>query len=128
LPRIRIEHRVPQAEQVCDCGCQRVEIGEVTSEQLDIVPAKIQVIRHIRKQYACDCGQCIRSYPFKTAATPAYCADTGGDATTASVNECPHSLKAKILYGGGLRLLECIRLRIQDIAFDYNKIFIRSRK
>jgi hypothetical protein len=29
------------------------------------VPAKIQVIRHIRKQYACKCGQCI-----KTAALP----------------------------------------------------------
>jgi len=41
LPRIRIEHRVPQAEQVCSCGCQRVEIGEVISEQLDIIPAKV---------------------------------------------------------------------------------------
>lgn len=30
-----------------------------------IVPARIQVIRHIRKQYACKCGQCIR-----TAALP----------------------------------------------------------
>ena len=38
----------------------------MVSEQLDIVPAKIQVIRHIRKQYACDCGHCIR-----TAALPA---------------------------------------------------------
>ena len=36
-----------------------------TSEQLDIIPAKIQVIRHIRKQYACRCGHCI-----KTAALP----------------------------------------------------------
>ncbi len=31
--------------------------------QLDIVPAKIQVLRHIRKQYACDCGQCIKTAP-----------------------------------------------------------------
>lgn len=42
------------------------EIGEVTSEQLDIVPATIRVIRHVRKRYACDCGQCI-----KTARLPA---------------------------------------------------------
>ena len=41
------------------------EIGEVTSEQLDIIPARIRVIRHIRKQYACRCGHCIR-----TAALP----------------------------------------------------------
>ncbi|MBL1261135.1 MAG: IS66 family transposase [Thiotrichaceae bacterium] len=53
LPRIRIEHRIPAAEQVCGCGCQRVEIGEVTSEQLDIIPAKVQVIVNVRKKYAC---------------------------------------------------------------------------
>ena len=53
LPRIRIEHRIPQAEQVCDCGCQRVEIGEVASEQLDVIPAKVQVIVNVRKKYAC---------------------------------------------------------------------------
>ncbi len=53
LPRIRIEHRIPEAEQVCGCGCQRVEIGEVTSEQLDIIPAKVQVIVNVRKKYAC---------------------------------------------------------------------------
>jgi len=40
----------------------------------------------------------------------------------------PHALMAKILYGGGLRLMECIRLRIQDIDFGYNKIFIRGGK
>ena len=34
-------------------GCQRKKIGEETSEQLDIIPAKIQVIRHIRPKYAC---------------------------------------------------------------------------
>ncbi len=53
LPRIRIEHVASAAEQVCDCGYQRVEIGEVTSEQLDIIPAKIQVIVNVRKKYAC---------------------------------------------------------------------------
>ncbi len=53
LPRIRVEHAVPDTENVCDCGCQRVEIGEVTSEQLDIIPAKVQVIVNVRKKYAC---------------------------------------------------------------------------
>jgi transposase len=53
LPRIRIEHRVAEADNVCDCGCQRVEIGEITSEQLDIIPAKVQVIVNVRKKYAC---------------------------------------------------------------------------
>ena len=29
------------------------EIGEETSEQLDIIPAQVQVIEHVRKKYAC---------------------------------------------------------------------------
>ncbi len=39
-----------------------------------------------------------------------------------------HALMAKLLYGGGLRLMECIRLRIQDIDFGHNKIFVRGGK
>ncbi|MBF0351799.1 MAG: integron integrase [SAR324 cluster bacterium] len=39
-----------------------------------------------------------------------------------------HLLMAKLLYGGGLRLMECIRLRIQDVDFGQNKIFIRGGK
>ena len=53
LPRIIIEHDLPEAEKVCACGCQRTEIGDVRSEQLDIIPAKIQVLVHVRKKYAC---------------------------------------------------------------------------
>lgn len=53
LPRIVIEHDLPEAEKVCACGCQRTEIGDVRSEQLDIIPAKVQVLLHVRKKYAC---------------------------------------------------------------------------
>ena len=35
---------------------------------------------------------------------------------------------ARLLYGGGLRLLECIRLRIQDVDFGQNLIFVRGSK
>jgi len=66
LPRVDVVHELSAEEQVCPHdGAALTEVGEVVSEQLDIVPAKIQVIRHIRKQYACKCGQCI-----KTAALP----------------------------------------------------------
>jgi len=67
LPRVEVVHELTEAERICPHdGAELTEIGEVVSEQLDIIPAKIQVIRHIRKQYACPCGQCIR-----TAALPA---------------------------------------------------------
>ncbi|MBU4262749.1 MAG: integron integrase [Proteobacteria bacterium] len=39
-----------------------------------------------------------------------------------------HALMARILYGGGLRLMECIRLRIQDVDFGQNLIFVRGGK
>ncbi len=66
LPRVELEHDLPDAEKVCGCGCQLSRIGEVLSEQLDIIPAKIQVIRHIRHKYVCKgCEATVR-----TAALP----------------------------------------------------------
>ena len=60
LPRLDVIHELGEAERVCPHDGKRLnEISEVISEQLDIIPAKIQVLRHIRKKYACTCGQCI---------------------------------------------------------------------
>ena len=53
LPRVEIIHDLPESEKACSCGACLVRIGEEVSEKLDIVPAKIQVIRHIRPKYAC---------------------------------------------------------------------------
>jgi integron integrase len=39
-----------------------------------------------------------------------------------------HHLMAQLLYGCGLRLMECIRLRIQDIDFGQGHIFVRGGK
>ncbi len=54
LPRIREEHDLPEDEKVCSCcGNQNLHrIGEEVSEQLDIIPAKIHVIQHVRPKYA----------------------------------------------------------------------------
>src|SRR5216684_4765797 len=38
------------------------------------------------------------------------------------------SLIARILYGSGLRLMECLRLRIKDLDFNYGQITIRDGK
>ncbi len=53
IPRTRIEHDIPEHEKICACGCRKSCIGEAVSEQLDIVPAKIQVLQHVRFKYAC---------------------------------------------------------------------------
>jgi integron integrase len=37
-------------------------------------------------------------------------------------------LMAALVYGGGLRLLECLRLRVKDIDFQYRQLLIRDAK
>lgn len=39
-----------------------------------------------------------------------------------------HWLMASIMYGSGLRLMECLRLRVQDIDFHYKNITVRDGK
>ena len=39
-----------------------------------------------------------------------------------------HQLMAKLLYGSGLRLMECIRLRVHDLDFNMNEITVRDGK
>ena len=56
LPRIDVVHELDEAERVCPHDGARLErIGEDVTEQLDVVPARIQVLRHIRGKYACPC-------------------------------------------------------------------------
>lgn len=59
LPRVDVVHDLADDQKHChssSCGngdSELVRIGEEISEQLDVIPAKIQVIRHIRPKYAC---------------------------------------------------------------------------
>jgi integron integrase len=46
----------------------------------------------------------------------------------AQINHPTALMMAKLLYGCGLRLMECVRLRILDIDFDYQYIIIRQGK
>jgi len=39
-----------------------------------------------------------------------------------------HLLMVKLLYGGGLRLMECIRLRVGDLDFEKEKLYVRDGK
>lgn len=50
--------------------------------------------------------------------------------TAAILNNLPGScyLAAALMYGAGLRLMECMRLRVKDLDFAYNQIHVRSGK
>jgi transposase len=56
LPRVEIIHDLPDAQKVCPHdGTVLKHIDSEIHEQLDIIPAQVQVLRHIRYTYACPC-------------------------------------------------------------------------
>ena len=69
LPRGREEHDIRDEAKTCDCcgGGELHRIGEDVTEQLDIIPAKIQVIQNVRFKYGC----CVCERAVKSAGMPA---------------------------------------------------------
>jgi transposase len=92
LPRVDVVHEIPESERHRPHdGKLLVEIDELIREQLDIIPAKIQVIRHIGKKYACSCGQCIQTVPLPAQPIPKSLASPGLLAHIA-VSKCQDAL------------------------------------
>lgn len=78
LPRVRIEHDLPDEQKHCPCGCERTFIGEDTSEQLDIIPAQVRVLVHVRKKYACrHCEEGVQTAPLPPQPIPKSNASAG---------------------------------------------------
>ncbi|MBU1248345.1 MAG: IS66 family transposase [Proteobacteria bacterium] len=83
-PRVEVVHDIPEQDKICGCGAALTRIGEEVSEKLDIVPAKIQVIRHVRPKYACrtcegveDDGPTVRTAPMPPQLIPGGMATAG---------------------------------------------------
>ena len=53
LPRVERVIDLPEQDKQCGCGHPLVRIGEDCAERLDVIPPKIQVIRMVRRKYAC---------------------------------------------------------------------------
>lgn len=67
LPREQRIYDLSEAERICACGQLLTHIKDETCEQLDVIPAKVYVIQHVKKKYACKhCEETI-----KTASMPA---------------------------------------------------------
>ena len=83
LPREVIEHDIPEHEKRCACGCIKKRIGEEITEQLELIPAVLKVIAHVRPKYACNrCDEGVSIAPMpklflpKSMATPSLVAHT----------------------------------------------------
>ena len=78
LPRVDIVHELGADARLCPHDGQLLtEIGAEVSEQLDIIPATIRVLRHIRTKYACACGQCVKTAPLAPQPLPKSMASPG---------------------------------------------------
>lgn len=72
LPRKVIRYELTEQERLCPKdGSMLVEIGVEVSEQLDIIPQQVQVIRHERVKYACrQCDQGMKVTPARARIIP----------------------------------------------------------
>jgi integrase len=58
---------------------------------------------------------------------PVVCTPTAAQAVLAQLEGVYHLL-GSLLYGTGMRSIECLRLRVKDIDFEYKQITIRNGK
>lgn len=49
-------------------------------------------------------------------------------ALLAQIKDAPFDLIVALLYGTGIRLMECVRIRVKDIDFGYGQILVRDGK
>jgi transposase len=109
LPRVEVIHDLSEGEKICACGSRLSRIGEEVCEKLDIIPAKVQVIRHIRYKYACKGCEGIES-----------------DGPTVKIAAAPVELIPKSIATSGL-LAHLLVAKFEDALPFYRqeKIFVR---
>jgi transposase len=109
LPRVEVIHDLAEAEKRCGCGSHMSRIGEEVCEKLDIIPAKVRVIRHIRYKYACKS-----------------CEGLDSDGPTVKIAPAPVQLIPKSMASAGL-LAHLLVSKFEDALPFYRqeKIFAR---
>jgi transposase len=72
LPMERIEHKLPEEEQVCDsCGERLHEMSTELRHEVKLVPAQVKIVQHARYIYGCrNCEKNGIEVPIKTARAP----------------------------------------------------------
>jgi transposase len=85
LPRVEVVHDLSEEDKQCACGATKSQIGQVESEQLDIVPPQCKVIKNIRLKYVCKC-----------------CEGTEADEPAVSIAPMPEQLLPKSIATPGL--------------------------
>ncbi|MCA1773250.1 MAG: IS66 family transposase [Halomonas sp.] len=72
LPRVEVVHELDDTERCCaEDGTKLKVIGEEISEELHVIPARVEVIRHVRHKYACPtCEENVKTAPVPAKLLP----------------------------------------------------------
>jgi len=96
------------------------------STQAQALNALMFLYRHVYKMPMEDIGDFVRAK--KPRRLPVVLSITEVKLLLSNISHDTHRLMSSLMYGCGLRLMECTRLRVQDIDFDYKQILIRNGK
>jgi len=123
----RVRHPVEMAEPEINAFLTHLAVKEKVSAstQNQALSALLFLYRHVLDREIGDLGDVIRAR--KPKRLPVVMTREEARAVLSHL-EGDKRLMASLMYGAGLRLMECLRLRIQDIDFERNEITVRDGK
>jgi integron integrase len=122
-----VRHPAEMAEPEIDAFLTHLTVKEKVSAstQNQALSALLLLYRHVLGREVGDLGKVIRAR--KPTRQPVVMTRDEVKAVLANLS-CDKWLMASLMYGAGLRLMECLRLRVQDIDFSRNEIIVRDGK
>jgi integron integrase len=122
-----VRHPAEMAEPEINVFLTRLAVKEkvAASTQNQALSALLFLYRHVIGREVGDLGEVIRAR--KPKRLPAIMTRDEVKAVLSNLSG-DKWLMASLMYGAGLRLMECLRLRVQDIDFSRNEILVRDGK
>lgn len=122
-----VRHPSEMAESEINASLTNLAIKEKVSAstQNQALSALLFLYRHVFGRDVGDLGEVIRAR--KPTRLPVVMTRAEIKSILENMNEDTW-LMTSLMYGAGLRLMECLRLRVQDIDFSRNEILVRDGK
>nr|VFK30699.1 MAG: integron integrase [Candidatus Kentron sp. MB]VFK34258.1 MAG: integron integrase [Candidatus Kentron sp. MB]VFK76618.1 MAG: integron integrase [Candidatus Kentron sp. MB] len=123
----KVRHPAEMAEPEINAFLTHLAVKEKVSAstQNQALSALLFLYRHVLGREVGDLGEVIRAR--KPTRLPVVMARDEVKAVLANLSG-DKRLMASLMYGAGLRLMECLQLRVQDIDFSRNEIIVRDGK
>ncbi len=122
-----VRHPAEMAEPEINAFLTHLAVKEkdAASTQNQALSALLFLYRHVLGREVGDLGEVIRAR--KPKRLPVVMTRDEVKAVLANLSG-DKWLMASLMYGAGLRLMECLRLRVQDLDFSRNEILVRDGK